>query len=252
MKPLFLITNDDGYQSAGLRHLVSVAKEMGDVVVMAPDRNSSGVGTSITTVRPLRVKEVGNPGEDLFACDGTPADCVKMALEHFCPRRPDLVLSGINFGSNASINALYSGTIGAVIEACLDGYPAIGFSLLTHSASADFSHCVPSIRQILQLSLQHPLAGGTGLNVNIPHLPADEIRGIKVCRQAQASWVDSLEKRTDPIGRPYWWMTGKFVCDNPPADSDVYALRQGYVSLVPIRPDFTDLSAMQNIQYYEQ
>lgn len=252
MKPLFLITNDDGYQSVGLHHLVRVAEEFGDVVVMAPERNSSGLGTSITTVRPLRVRAVGREGETFYSCDGTPADCVKMGLEHFCPRRPDLVLSGINYGSNASINALYSGTIGAVIEACLDGLPAIGFSLLTHSPAADFTPCTPSIRHILGQTLQHPLAAGTGLNVNIPHLPADQIRGIRVCRQAQAAWVDSLEKRTDPIGRPYWWMTGKFVCDNPPADSDEHALRQGYVSVVPIRPDFTDSAAMQKIQYYEQ
>lgn len=251
MKPLFLISNDDGYQSAGLHHLVRVAEELGDVVVMAPDRNASGLSSSITTGRPLRVRTVGGDGQQLFACDGTPADCVKMGLEHFCPRRPNLVLSGINYGSNASINVIYSGTIGAVLEACLDGFAAIGFSVLSHSAETDFEACVPTIRHILRQVLSRPLPAGAGLNVNIPRLPAGEIKGIKVCRQAKASWVDSLERRTDPLGRPYWWMTGKFVCDDPREDTDEYALRQGYASVVPIRPDFTDLSALETMQYLE-
>lgn len=252
MKPLFLITNDDGYYSRGLQHLVSVAGEFGDVVVMAPDRNASGLSTSITTSRPLRVHPVGNGTENHFACDGTPADCVKMGYEHFCPRRPDIVLSGINYGSNASINVIYSGTIGAVLEACLDGFAAIGFSVLSHSPETDFNACTPTIRHVLQQALLHPIPAGSALNVNIPRLPANQIKGVKVCRQAQAQWVDSLEKRTDPIGRPYWWMTGKFVCDNPPHDSDQYALNQGYVSVVPIRPDFTDYAAFGSIQYFEK
>lgn len=251
MKPLFLITNDDGYQSPGLHHLIQVAEEYGDVVAMAPDRNASGLSTSITTGRPLRVRAVGDEGKLLYACDGTPADCVKMGLEHFCPRRPDLVLSGINFGSNASINVIYSGTIGAVLEACLDGFPAIGFSVLSHSPETDFSACLPTIRHILEQTLSHPIPAGSALNVNIPRLPAEQIKGIRVCRQAKAAWVDSLERRTDPIGRPYWWMTGKFVCEDPREDTDEYALRQGYVSVVPIRPDFTDFSAMETMQYIE-
>ena len=225
MKPLILITNDDGYQSQGLRHLVEVASAFGDIVVMAPERNSSGLSTSITTSRPLRVRSVEMAGGSGYACDGTPVDCVKMGVEHFCPRRPDLVLSGINYGSNASINVIYSGTIGAVLEACLCGFPAIGFSVLSHSPETDFTPCTPTI---------------------------DQIKGIRVCRQAKAAWVDSLERRTDPIGRPYWWMTGKFVCDNPPHDTDQYFLSQGYVSVVPIRPDFTDTQALQNIQYFEK
>ncbi len=252
MKPLILITNDDGYQSQGLRHLVEVASAFGDIVVMAPERNSSGLSTSITTSRPLRVRSVEMAGGSGYACDGTPVDCVKMGVEHFCPRRPDLVLSGINYGSNASINVIYSGTIGAVLEACLCGFPAIGFSVLSHSPETDFAPCTPTIRHILEQFFLHPLPSGSALNVNIPRLPADQIKGIRVCRQAKAAWVDSLERRTDPIGRPYWWMTGKFVCDNPPHDTDQYFLSQGYVSVVPIRPDFTDTQALQNIQYFEK
>jgi 5'-nucleotidase len=139
-----------------------------------------------------------------------------------------------------------------VLEACLCGFPAIGFSVLSHSPETDFTPCTPTIRHILEQFFLHPLPGGSALNVNIPRLPADQIKGIRVCRQAKAAWVDSLERRTDPIGRPYWWMTGKFVCDNPPHDTDQYFLSQGYVSVVPIRPDFTDTQALQNIQYFEK
>lgn len=251
MKPLILITNDDGYQSRGLQHLANVAAEFGDIVVMAPERNASGVSTSLTTGRPLRVRPVKEMGEGWYMCDGMPADCVKVGLEYFCPRPPDLILSGINYGSNASINVVYSGTIGAVLEACLDGFPAIGFSILSHSPETDFNVCTPTVRHILGQVFQNPLPGGSGLNVNIPRLEASQIKGIRVCRQAKAAWIDSLEKRIDPIGRPYWWMTGKFVCDNPPADTDQYALSQGYVSVVPVRPDFTDFNAIEKIQYLE-
>ena len=252
MKPLILITNDDGVSSRGLLHLVEVAQEYGDIVVMAPDHNASGLSTSITTARPLRIREVSqSDGVAVYSCDGTPADCVKMGLEHFCPHKPDLVLSGINYGSNASINIIYSGTMGAALEACLNGCQAIGFSLLNHNPAADFEACTPTIRHILDYVMQHSLPDYTALNVNIPRLPAVQIKGIRVCRQARASWVDSLEKRIDPIGRPYWWMTGKFVCDNPPADSDEYLLAHGYATVVPIHPDFTAYHHLDNLKQIE-
>ena len=252
MKPLILITNDDGVSSRGLQHLVKVAQTYGEIVVMAPDHNASGVSTSITTARPLRIRQVSmEDGVSVYSCDGTPADCVKMGLEHFCPRKPDLVLSGINYGSNASINIIYSGTMGAVLEACLNDCQAIGFSLLNHNPAADFEACTPTITHILSHVLQHPLPDYTALNVNIPRLPANEIKGIRVCRQARAAWTDSLEKRIDPIGRPYWWMTGKFVCDNPPADSDEYLLSNGYVTVVPIHPDFTACQHIETIKDIE-
>lgn len=252
MKPLILITNDDGVNSRGIRHLARIAREFGDVIVMAPDHNASGVSTSITCTRPLRAFLVDEePGITYYACDGTPADCVKMGHEHFCPRRPDLVLSGINYGSNASVNVVYSGTIGAVIEACLDGYPAIGFSLLTHSPSASFDGCTEAIRHIIHQVLESPLPEYTALNVNIPYLPAEQIKGIRVCRQAKAAWKDSLEKRIDPVGRPYWWMTGKFVCENPGEDTDQYLLGEGYVTAVPISPDLTDVISISTLKNLE-
>lgn len=252
MKPLILITNDDGVQSRGLQHLAAIAQDYGEVVVMAPDHNASGVSTSITCTRPLRVNSVSqSEGLSIYSCDGTPADCVKMGLEYFCPRQPDLVLSGINYGSNASINIIYSGTIGAVLEACLNGYQAIGFSLLNHNPAADFDACTPTIRHILDHVFTNPLPDFTALNVNIPRLPADQIKGIRVCRQARAAWKDSLEKRIDPIGKPYWWMTGKFVCENPSHDSDEYFLSEGYATVVPICPDLTALPHLETIKHIE-
>ena len=252
MKPLILITNDDGVAARGLQTLCEVAMEFGEVVVMAPDRNASGTSQSLTSVRPLRVNEVKvSDGISIYACDGTPTDCVKLGSEHFCSRQPDLVLSGINHGSNSSINVLYSGTMGAVMEATALGINAIGFSLLHHSPKADFEPSRPIVRHIIGHVLNHSLPDGVSLNVNIPRLAADQIKGIRLCREAKAFWRDSFEKRIDPQGRPYWWLTGKFVCDNPPEDSDEWALANGYVSVVPTHIDFTDYASfntLKNIQ----
>lgn len=248
MRPLFLLTNDDGYQARGIQHLMQVAGEMADIVVMAPEGNASALSTSITTGRPLHVRTVREtPGTKVYACDGTPADCVKMGLEHFCPRKPDLLLSGINHGSNSSINIIYSATMGAVLEGCLDGCPSVGFSLLNHSPEADFSGCTAVVRHILARLLDHPLPDWTALNVNIPRLPADQIRGIRVCRQARAAWTDSLRPIVNPDGSRCWEMTGKFVCHDPEPDTDERALADGYASVVPIRPDFTHIAAIPEI-----
>ena len=216
MKPLILITNDDGVAAKGLLALCGVAREYGDVVVMAPERNASGLSHSITSWRPLRAREVRQEeGLSVYCCDG------------------------INHGSNSSINVLYSGTMGAVMEATTLGFNAIGFSLLNHNPEADFSGCLPSVNRIVDTTLKQGLPANVALNVNIPRLSADEIKGIRICRQAHALWSDSFEKRTDPQGRPYWWLTGKFICPEPPQDSDEWALTHGYVSVVPISPDFT-------------
>ena len=249
MRPLILITNDDGFAARGLRTLDEVAMDFGDVVVMAPEQNSSGKSHSLTTSRPLRVREVKKDEHlNVYACDGTPVDCVKLATEYFCPRQPDLVLSGINHGSNSSINVLYSGTMGAVIEATALGLDAIGFSLLNHNPEADFSACVPYVRTIIGRVLEHGLPTDVSLNVNIPRLCLDDIKGIRICHEAKAKWLDSFEKRVDPQGRPYWWLTGKFVCDNAPESSDEWALANGYVSVVPIHPDFTHYDAIDELK----
>lgn len=240
MRPLILITNDDGPETRGVRRLYETAMEFGDVVVMMPDGNASGRSLSLTTKQPVRVRELEHgEGLDVYCCDGTPVDCVKLALEYFCPRQPALVLSGINHGSNSSINVIYSGTMGAVIEASTQGFDAVGFSLLSHSPDADMEPCIPYVRHIVGAVLGQGLPRGVSLNVNIPHLPASEIRGLRICHEAQARWTDSFERRVDPRGRDYWWLTGKFECPTPDVGSDEWALRQGYVSVVPVNSDYT-------------
>ncbi|MBO7226020.1 MAG: 5'/3'-nucleotidase SurE [Bacteroidales bacterium] len=249
MKPLILISNDDSVVAKGLKVLVDAVREFGDVVVMSTDLNASGKSHALTTNQPLRVRSVhSEPGLDIYACNGTPADCVKLAEAFFCNRKPSLVLSGINHGSNASINVIYSGTMGATIEASINGFPAVGFSLLNHSADADFAACVPIVKTIVADVLKNGLPEMTSLNVNIPNLPYSEIKGMRVCRQAKASWADSYEKRTDPNGRDYWWLTGKFICNDNAEDTDIWALDNGYVSIVPTRPDFTSHSAIEHLQ----
>jgi 5'-nucleotidase len=249
MKPLLLITNDDGLNAKGIQTLIRVARTIGDVVIMAPDRNSSGLAHSFTSSRPLRINTISNVPEcTIYTCDGTPVDCIKVCVEHFCPRKPDLVLSGINHGSNASINVLYSGTMGAVIEASASGYQAIGFSLLDHSQDADFEPTVPYIKDIILRTLKHPLPNCTSLNVNFP-VPEDGIiRGVKVCRQSHARWLDSYEKRIDPRGMPYFWLTGRFECNDIEPDTDQWALENGFISVVPTTTDFTDKCSMPQIQ----
>lgn len=240
MKPLIFITNDDGHSARGLAALVAVAREFGDVVVVTTELNASGKSHSLTTGVPIRVRTISKePGLEQYACTGTPVDCVKLGEEHLCPRRPDLVLSGINHGSNASINVIYSGTMGAVIEASALGYPAIGFSLLNHSENADFGACLPFVRSICRNVLDNGLPPRISLNVNIPKLPYEDIKGIKVCRESQAYWSDSFERRVDPSGRPYYWLTGKFVCLDNATDTDEWALHNGYISVVPTHPDYT-------------
>ena len=253
MKPLILISNDDGVNAKGLRRLSEIALEFGDVVVMSTERNASGQSHSITTTRPLRAYEVRKAeGLNVYCCDGTPADCIKLATEHFCPRKPDLVLCGINHGSNSSINVHYSGTLGAVLEASLLGITAIGFSLLSHNPEADFEPGIPFIRHIIGEVLQHGLPKGTTLNVNIPRTEAGGIQGIRICHEARSSWSDSFEKRIDPKGQPYWWLTGKFVCDNPPESSDEWALSHNYISVVPVRIDMTEYNAIDQLQNLTQ
>jgi 5'-nucleotidase len=219
---------------------------------MAPQANASGLSHSIVSSRPIRAQELcREEGLTVCSCDGTPVDCVKLAVEHFCPRRPDLVLSGINHGSNSSINVLYSGTMGAVIEATALGFNAIGFSLLNHSPEAEFEPSRDIVRHLIAQVLTHGLPPDISLNVNIPRLEQHQIKGIRICHEAKAQWNDSFEKRIDPQGRPYWWLTGKFVCNDPPETSDEWALAHGYVSVVPIHPDFTHYPAIAQLQHLE-
>ena len=240
MKPLILITNDDSVCAKGLQVLIESVREYGDVVVMSTEVNASGKSHALTTNQPLRVRKVReDDGLEVYACNGTPVDCVKLAETFFCERRPNLVLSGINHGSNASINVIYSGTMGAVVEAAINGMPAVGFSLLNHDADADFSACVPIVKTIVKEVLENGLPDRLSLNVNIPNLAISQIKGVRVCREAKAYWADSYEKRIDPMGKDYYWLTGNFICNDKTEDTDIWALDNGYVSIVPTRPDFT-------------
>lgn len=240
-KPLILVTNDDGINAPGIRALISVMNSVGDVVVVAPDSPQSGMGHAITLNSTLYSKEVSldNGAQKEFSCSGTPADCVKLAIRELLDRTPDLCVSGINHGSNSSINVIYSGTMSAAIEAGIEGIPAIGFSLLDYSWDANFEASKPFIKTITEGVLQHGLPNGIVLNVNIPNITEQDIKGIKVCRQAKANWVEEFDKRKTPQGKDYYWLTGKFVNLDGGEDTDEWALENGYVSVVPAQFDLT-------------
>lgn len=252
-KPLILVTNDDGIHAPGISAIVAVALRYGDVVVVAPDKPQSGMGHAITINSTIRVEKTeAHKGAESWSCSGTPVDCVKMAINKLLPRKPDLCLSGINHGANHSINIIYSGTMSAAIEGAIEGVPSIGFSLLDYSINADFSGASIIADKVIAWVLQHGLNEGVCLNVNIPKLHADELKGIRVCRQSRGTWIEELDERTDPSGRKYYWLTGRFENFEPEAtDTDVWALANGYVSVVPAHFDLTahhSIAALKGMQ----
>ena len=239
-KPLILITNDDGITAPGIRALVNAMKALGDVVVVAPDKPQSGMGHAITMNKPLRMERVYVFDEiEAYQCSGTPADCVKLAVDKVMHRRPDLLVSGINHGSNSSINVIYSGTMSAAVEGAIEGINAIGFSLNDYKFDADFTAAAHYAKLIAAKVLENGLPAGTLLNVNVPQLGLDEIKGLKICRQAKAKWVEEFDERTDPHNRKYYWLTGKFVNNDHGEDTDEWALANGFVSVVPTQFDLT-------------
>ena len=248
-KPLILVTNDDGVTAPGIRTLVSVMKTIGDVVVVAPDSPQSGMGHAITLDSTLHIEKiyVETNGYDAYSCSGTPSDCVKIALNEILDRRPDLVVSGINHGSNSSINVIYSGTMSAAIEAGIEGIPAIGFSLLDYSWNANFEHSKSYIKSIAENVLNEGLTEGIVLNVNIPNLEQNKIKGIKICRQAKANWKEEFDKRKTPQGKDYYWLTGTFVNYDKGEDTDEWALEHGYISVVPVQFDLTAHHVIQKL-----
>ncbi|MBJ6366478.1 5'/3'-nucleotidase SurE [Snuella sedimenti] len=248
-RPLILITNDDGINAPGIRTLIDIMNTIGDVVVVAPDSPQSGMGHAITLDSTLYVQQVklGNDSQPEYSCSGTPADCVKLAIREILDRKPDLCVSGINHGSNSSINVIYSGTMSAAIEAGIEGIPAIGFSLLDYKWHANFEATKPYVKKITEQVLEHGLPDGVILNVNIPNIPSKDIKGIKVCRQAKANWVEEFDKRKNPQGKDYYWLTGKFVNLDHGEDTDEWALENGYVSVVPTQFDLTAHDYIQNL-----
>ena len=238
-KPSILVVNDDGITAPGIKSLIEVMQEIGHVVVVAPDGPQSGMGHAITIGKPLRLDRVDlYPNVEMYKCSGTPVDCVKLAVNKvFKGKKPDLCVSGINHGLNNSINVIYSGTMSAAVEGAIEKIPSIGFSLDDFAQDADFSHCKKYIKQIVLQVLTHGLPAATLLNVNFPK--GAHLKGIKICRQANAKWAEDFEERTDPYKRPYYWLTGVFENYDRGEDTDVWALDHGFVSVVPVQFDLT-------------
>lgn len=246
-RPLILVCNDDGVFAPGIRALTEVMLQLGDVIVVAPDSPQSGMGHAVTINDTIKIGNMSNEvGYLKYSCSGTPVDCVKIGVNRLAPRRPDLVVSGINHGSNSSINVIYSGTMSAAVEGCVMGIPSIGFSLCNHSYEADFGPAMPFIKQIAENVLLNGLPKGTCLNVNIPK--TDDIKGIKVARQARAYWDEELDERRDPRGGTYFWLTGVFKVPDDGTDTDEYALANGYISVVPTQYDLTAYGQLDNLK----
>lgn len=246
-RPLILVTNDDGITAPGMRALIAVAEELGDVIVVAPDSPQSGKGHAITVNNTLYINKISKTE---YSCSGTPVDCVKIAVHEIFKEKPDLCISGINHGSNSSINVIYSGTMSAAVEAGIEGIPAIGFSLADFSWHADFEPTKTCVRQIIETVLQNKLPEGVVLNVNFPKTENGKFNGIKICRQANARWIERFDKRQTPYGRDYYWLTGEFINYDKGEDTDEWALNNGYVSVVPVQFDLTAHHAIQTLNQW--
>jgi 5'-nucleotidase len=247
--PLILVTNDDGITAPGIRALVEVMSQLGRVVVVAPDKPQSAMGHAITINNTLYLNKISAPDAGIleYACSGTPVDCVKMAVCELLDEKPALCVSGINHGSNSSINVIYSGTMSAAVEAAIEGIPAIGFSLQDFDWHADFESVKPFVKRIASEVLENKLPEGVLLNVNFPKLPYDDIKGVKVCRQAKAQWIEKFDRRKNPSGREYYWLTGEFVNQDQGEDTDEWALDNGFVSVVPVHYDMTAHHAIREL-----
>jgi 5'-nucleotidase len=248
-KPVILVTNDDGLTAPGIRALVEAVSELGKVIVVAPDKPQSGMGHAITIGEPLRLEQSDIFGDiEAYQCTGTPVDCVKLAKDVLLNGNPDLCVSGINHGSNSSINIIYSGTMSAAMEAGIEGIKAVGFSLCDYSYHADFSAAKHYAKIISKSLLNNDLPEGTLLNVNIPPHKQELIKGIRICRQANAKWVEEYEERRDPRNKKYYWLTGKFINNDRNDDTDEWALDNSYVSVVPVQFDLTAHHAIRYVR----
>ena len=250
-KPLILICNDDGVTAPGIQSLIEAVRDLGDIMVVAPDKPQSGTGHGITINATLRMQKLREEeGLTVYSCSGTPVDCIKLAI-YKMEVKPDVIISGINHGSNASINVIYSGTMSAAMEASINDIPALGFSLLDFSQDADFEPSKRYIGELIRYTLDNGLDNTKLLNVNIPKLPADKIKGIRICRQAEAQWVENFKEGLDPSQQPYFWLTGVFVNRDQGHDTDVWALSEGYVSVVPCAHDLTAYKAIGELKGLE-
>ncbi len=245
-RPLILISNDDGYTAKGINELINMVRDLGDIIVCAPDSARSGQSRAFSMSPLLMHKVKEEPGLSIFRCSGTPVDCIKMAYSQLCPRKPDLVLGGINHGDNASTNSHYSGTVGIVIEGAMKGIPSIAFSLCNFNPDANFLPMRDLVQNVVKKVLAEGLPEYTCLNINFPL--ADEVKGVRVCRMAHGRWHKEVEKRTHPAGiMDYYWMTGYYTNDEPEAeDTDAWALAHGYASITPLTVDSTDYKTLEN------
>lgn len=247
--PIILITNDDGITAAGIKNLVEAVKDLGQIVVVAPDKAQSGMGHAITIGHPLRMTKTNTfEGIESWQTNGTPVDCVKLAVDKILNRKPDLCLSGINHGANHSINVIYSGTMSAAMEAAIESIPSVGFSLLDMSTDADFTAARGVVRTIVEKLLAKKQDKHLLLNVNIPNVSPELLMGIKLCRQAYAKYEEDFLERNDPHGKKYFWLTGEFKNFDKGKDTDVWALEHNYVSVVPVSIDFTDYKQKQKLE----
>ena len=251
-RPLILVTNDDGINAPGIRTLISIMKDIGDIVVVAPDSPQSGMGHAITINSTLHSSRITPKDSEIteYSCSGTPADCVKLAINELMPRKPDLCVSGINHGSNSSINVIYSGTMSAAIKAGIEGVPAIGFSLLDYRWNADFEQSKNFISMITLNALNNGIPKGVVLNVNIPSVRKSDIKGVKICRQAMAYWIEEFDKRKNPLGQEYYWLTGKFINEDLGKDTDEWALNNNFISIVPVKFDLTAHHAIKGLNQW--
>jgi 5'-nucleotidase len=251
--PLILVTNDDGVLAPGIRALIAVMSEIGEVVVVAPDKPQSAMGHAITINSTLYLNKISKENDSIteYSCSGTPVDCVKLAVNEILKRKPDLCVSGINHGSNSSINVIYSGTMSAAVEAGIEGIPAIGFSLSDYDWNADFESIKSFVRKITLEVVEKGLPEGVILNVNFPKLKKENIKGIKVCRQAKAMWMEKFDKRQTPQGKDYYWLAGEFVNQDKGEDTDEWALDNGYISVVPVQFDLTAYHSMQQLNNWK-
>jgi 5'-nucleotidase len=248
-QPVILITNDDGITAPGIQNLAMAMKGLGKIVVVAPDKPQSGMGHAITIGVPLRLNKV-NFSDDIeaYQCTGTPVDCVKLAVDKVLHSKPDICISGINHGANHSINVIYSGTMSAAVEAAIESIPSVGFSLLDYSLEADFSAARKYARIIVEQMLSTPQDKHTVLNVNFPIGKPEDIKGMKLCRQAYAKYEEDFLERVDPHGRKYYWLTGEFVNFDEGTDTDVWALANNYVSVVPVQFDLTHYKLKEQLE----
>lgn len=248
-RPLIFVTNDDGFSAKGIQSLFDAVKELGDIVLIAPDSPQSGTGHAITIHHPLRLNKLSMyDTEHAYSCTGTPVDCVKLGVYEVMHRKPDILVSGINHGANTSTNVLYSGTMSAAVEGAMERIPSIGFSLDSFDQDADFSLAQQVVRTVVGKVLEQGMPNGVCLNVNIPDIPKEDFQGLKVCKQAHAYWADRFDKRQDQFGKTYYWLTGDFINEDQKEHTDLYWIERNYATVVPTKFDMTAHEELSNIE----